>query len=850
MSQTVDITIEPNIIEVVVTTLGERGLKGDQGIQGSSILSGSGVPSGGLGKDGDTYLNTANGDVYSKTGGVWSITGNIKGNQGVQGFSILSGAGAPTTQGVNGDTYLNTTNGDVYLKASGSWGSPTGNIKGIKGDKPIINSTSITSNVIATGSKTFTLISPVDLAEGQIAKAYSLADPANYMCGFITSLSPFTINVSEIGGSGTKTDWVIALGAFKGFNGWQQSTEIEIVDGRALRKLVDWVGGTGPKPTLNVGKYEGVGGWVTDPIDATDFLNDASSEALDLKADNDGVVLKVTISQIRALSGTLKSNLFYTTDIGQEGNWYYDAADTTSVDNTGLVLVTSDGKRLKRIIVGFIDVSWFGANSTKTASQNNTIITAAFAVVGNIGTFLIHKGVLVDDATLIYPNGITVYDFQRNCIITNKIQRGGSKASGGSGALIDLIRGAETNSRASLYIMPRGIPSGDVPSATKIFFDDFENEQAKLLANPAYLLQYRDIGLYPDNSLGCTGAGMGMYNVKSQGNWYGVYPEAAISIQDGNVIPLRNIYHDYTIAHLKVSAAWSEGMTVTLGQIIIAFGIYYEATTSGVTGNTRPSHITGSEVDGTVTWLFRQKVAAGGAGFQAVVIMGSKTAPPVKNISGLALQLENNFSLKNGKAFHLLKNDSTSAGYFEAALNTNDVFFRFLSGGNVRYGANGFVQLNNVAHIQQNLIKPSGDVSISVSTGNSVSFNDSVATNFTTITGLPTQTVLLNFSTANTTLVHGTNLVLAGGVNYKPKAGQILQFFSTDGIRYAEVGKRQVTVNDLTSTVYTKATLNALYPSFNIGDIVIQDATSKMFIKKDNSATGNWSSINTNGELA
>lgn len=67
-----------------------------------------------------------------------------------------------------------------------------------------------------------------------------------------------------------------------------------------------------------------------------------------------------TIAQIRALSGVLSNNYFYTTDIGQEGNWYYDSSDTTTADNTGTVLVTSDGKRIKRIYQGAVNVSWYG----------------------------------------------------------------------------------------------------------------------------------------------------------------------------------------------------------------------------------------------------------------------------------------------------------------------------------------------------------------------------------------------------------------------------------------------------------------------------------------------------------
>lgn len=77
---------------------------------------------------------------------------------------------------------------------------------------------------------------------------------------------------------------------------------------------------------------------------------------------NIGLVYKKTIAQIRALSGTLPTNNFYTTDIRQEGEWYYDASDVVSADNTGTVLVTSDGKRIKRIYENkTVNIEWFGA---------------------------------------------------------------------------------------------------------------------------------------------------------------------------------------------------------------------------------------------------------------------------------------------------------------------------------------------------------------------------------------------------------------------------------------------------------------------------------------------------------
>ena len=59
---------------------------------GSAWFDGAGTPSNGLGANGDYYLNTTNGDVYEKAGGVWSVVGNIQGPAGAAG---AAGVGVP-----------------------------------------------------------------------------------------------------------------------------------------------------------------------------------------------------------------------------------------------------------------------------------------------------------------------------------------------------------------------------------------------------------------------------------------------------------------------------------------------------------------------------------------------------------------------------------------------------------------------------------------------------------------------------------------------------------------------------------------------------------------------------------
>ncbi|HXD22639.1 MAG TPA: hypothetical protein VN613_04715, partial [Gemmatimonadaceae bacterium] len=119
--------------------------QGTPGAPGSQIYTGAGIPSPTLGGQGDFYLNVTNGDVYQKNLGTWGTpAGNIRGPQGIQGIQgpvgsqIYTGGGAPSSgQGVTGDFYLNTLNGDYYSRSGGGWGSPVGNLTGPQGPQGI-----------------------------------------------------------------------------------------------------------------------------------------------------------------------------------------------------------------------------------------------------------------------------------------------------------------------------------------------------------------------------------------------------------------------------------------------------------------------------------------------------------------------------------------------------------------------------------------------------------------------------------------------------------------------------------------------------------------------------------------
>jgi len=67
------------------------GIAGANGVNGSTWRDGSGVPSNTLGVDGDYYLDTATGDVYMRSSGVYGLRGNIQGPPGSSRNAIQNG---------------------------------------------------------------------------------------------------------------------------------------------------------------------------------------------------------------------------------------------------------------------------------------------------------------------------------------------------------------------------------------------------------------------------------------------------------------------------------------------------------------------------------------------------------------------------------------------------------------------------------------------------------------------------------------------------------------------------------------------------------------------------------------
>lgn len=82
---------------------------------------------------------------------------------------------------------------------------------------PGTNATSTTSLAISVASKSLTIQTGKAYVIGQTLNIASAANPANFMAGQVTAYNSGTgalvVNATQIGGSGTFTDWVVSMGA-------------------------------------------------------------------------------------------------------------------------------------------------------------------------------------------------------------------------------------------------------------------------------------------------------------------------------------------------------------------------------------------------------------------------------------------------------------------------------------------------------------------------------------------------------------------------------------------------------------------------------------------------------------
>lgn len=211
-----------------------QGDNGTNGTDGKTIYNGSGAPPGGLGVDGDFYIDIASDPrlMYGpKTGGSWGAGYSLKGNTGNQGADGADGAdgqdtflyvayaddaagtGFTTAFDPNKDyiAILNTTT----LLASPAVGDFAGLWTKYRGDGDNWTTNSADSLTIGTGTKVLNVATNLAYSTGQRVVISVPADSTKRMEGVCEGYDPLagqlTVEVDTTYGSGTYSSWDVSL---------------------------------------------------------------------------------------------------------------------------------------------------------------------------------------------------------------------------------------------------------------------------------------------------------------------------------------------------------------------------------------------------------------------------------------------------------------------------------------------------------------------------------------------------------------------------------------------------------------------------------------------------------------
>lgn len=118
-----------------------------------------------------------------------------------------------------------------------------------------------------------------------------------------------------------------------------------------------------------------------------------------------------TITQLRALTTVNSRTTYICKSAGQEGAFKYDSLDLSSSDNTGDILVTAGGKRLKRTFNGIAAVDWYitAGSDTTVAIQNAITSNYGKAITFTQGkTYLTSALVVTNSIDINIPLGTTI----------------------------------------------------------------------------------------------------------------------------------------------------------------------------------------------------------------------------------------------------------------------------------------------------------------------------------------------------------------------------------------------------------------------------------------------------------
>lgn len=341
-----------------------------------------------------------------------------------------------------------------------------------------------------------------------------------------------------------------------------------------------------------------------------------------------------------------------------------------------------------------------------------------------------------------------------------------------------VVRVLDADSPTNVHQEPNGHVDQGTVTKYDFMLDPFDIDQVNYRLGNIYTKNGEGAGFNGQNGVVVIGA-------KAEGDHFGVWPSINLGFSDDNSngVPLKLVYFDTSDTNWRtpMKGAWRTGRAYTSGDFVLANFKLYQASTTGTSGATKPSHSSGTVSDGAVDWLFVRDYSAAAGSIKPTVLVGDRNDMPKFGWSGVRMQYAKDTMTWNGVK-HIYANNSNANGV-QLGMDafTDDWKITCSGGGYTRYSAsNNFIQSVGLSYLLTEKTITTG-TTIDVRATELVYLNYSGATNITTLTGRPNQKIYIHSSNGNATLVHGSGIKLAGAVNKTLSADDMLCFVFNSG---------------------------------------------------------------------
>lgn len=270
---------------------------------------------------------------------------------------------------------------------------------------------------------------------------------------------------------------------------------------------------------------------------------------------------------------------------------------------------------------------------------------------------------------------------------------------------------------------------------------------------------------------------------KAVGDQHGIFPAIHFAFSDdgiGAAVPGKLHYFDTsdTVWRTPMKGAWRAGLDVTVGDFNLAGSKLYQAENSGITGPTKPTHLSGSASDGVVSWLFIRNFAAAAASIKGCWIFGDRDSMPKFGWPNVRDQHAKDSLYWNGVRLQYADAAGALAWFVYSPAGTDDLRIESSDGQFIRLSKTGkYIQTSGLAKaIATPTLIVSGDATPSIA--GTEMLQAVGATPITAFTGgIPNQSFVFK-GNGSVTLVNSANIVLNTGANKTPGNGKILRFWT------------------------------------------------------------------------